>query len=63
MGELTARTFVVAFLLVYVGLLAALVAWNLRRWLGGRGRKKGLLHHLRHLFRNLPFLHRADKAQ
>ncbi len=61
MDALAARTFVVAFLLVYVGLLLALVGWNLRKWLGGRS-KKGLLRRQRRHTRDWPALHHSDRS-
>ena len=61
MDALAARTFVVAFLLVYLGLLLALVGWNLRKWLGGRSRKRHFRRLRRHS-RDWPTLHHSDRA-
>jgi hypothetical protein len=51
--DFIARTFVVAFVLVYVVFFAALLAWNFRNWLAVRFRK-GVLARLR---THLPQLH------
>jgi hypothetical protein len=61
MGEIAARTFVIGFLLVYAGLLAALLGWNLRNWFRRLVKNlspQNLFEHLRHLH----FLHRARNS-
>ena len=59
MDELAARTFVVGFLLVYLGLLLGLVGWNLRKWIGRKSGKR-LLRHRQHHSREWPSLHHSD---
>jgi len=52
MGEIAARTFVIAFLALYLLLVVALVGWDLRNWLAAlsRGsRHSRLAQHLRRL--------------
>lgn len=52
MTDFIARTFVVAFVLVYLALFVALLAWNFRNWLAARFSKSvlaGLRAHFPHL--------------
>ena len=56
MAELFARAFIIAFLLLYSGVLLALVGWSIRRALRDRLRKTGMTKVLKH-FQRLAFLH------
>lgn len=56
MTDFIARTFVVAFVLVYVVLFLALLVWNFRNWFAAR-LKKGILGELRAHFPHLHFSH------
>jgi hypothetical protein len=55
-SDLIARTFVIAFVLVYVVMLVALLVWNFRNWSVTR-LGKGLLAHLRANFPHFHFSH------
>jgi hypothetical protein len=49
--EIIARTFVIAFVLFYAGLLVALLGWSIWKRLGS-SLGKGTLRHLLELFRH-----------
>jgi hypothetical protein len=61
MGEIAARMFVMAFLLVYGVLLVALVGWNLRGWLRRLVEDLAPQNILEH-FRHLHLLHRPRNS-
>jgi hypothetical protein len=56
MAEILARTFIIAFVLVYSGVFLALVGWSIGRALRDRLRKTGMTKVLKH-FQRLAFLH------
>jgi hypothetical protein len=49
MTEIVSRVFVTAVFLFYVGLVMGFLLWDLRRWLGGSGKKKAWPAILEHL--------------
>lgn len=59
MNEILSMVFVIGLFLVYAGLLVALLAWNLGRWLRGQGKKRAWPAILEHLspsrFFNRPY--------
>jgi len=56
MAEILARTFIIAFFLLYSGAFLALVGWSIRRALRDRLKKTGMTKVLKH-FQRLAFLH------
>jgi hypothetical protein len=55
MTDILARTFIIAFFLLYSGAFLALVAWSVRRALCDRRQKSGMAKVLKH-FQRLAFL-------